>query len=99
MVKIGLLARVEAKAEYADQVEAMLRDAAKLAEQEQHTVTWYSFRQDATTFGVFDTFEDEQGRSAHLSGQIAAALMEAAETMLSSGPVIVPVDLLGVKVP
>lgn len=96
-MKIGLLARIEAKPEYADQVEKMLTDAVALAEQEQHTVTWYSFRQDATTFGVFDTFNDEQGRNGHLQGQIAAALMEAAETMLSSAPVITPVDLLGVK--
>ncbi|WP_254205463.1 putative quinol monooxygenase [Nocardia alni] len=96
-MKLGLLATIQAKAEYADQVEALLRDAAKLAEQEQQTVTWYSFRTDATTFGVFDTFEDEQGRNAHLSGQIAAALTEIAGTMLSSAPVIAPVDLLGVK--
>lgn len=96
-MKIGLLARIEAKPEYADQVEAMLRGAVESAEQEQYTVTWYSFRQDATTFGVFDTFDDEEGRQAHLQGRIAAALMGAAETMLSSAPVITPVDLLGVK--
>jgi len=98
-MKFGLLARIEAKPEYADQVAAMLRDAAKLAAQEQHTVTWYSFRQDTTTFGVFDTFNDEQGRNGHLSGQIAAALMKAAESNMISAPVITPVDLLGVKVP
>jgi quinol monooxygenase YgiN len=96
-MKIGLLARIEAKPEYAGQVEKMLTDAAALAEQEQYTVTWYSFRQDATTFGVFDTFNDEEGRNGHLQGQIAAALMGAAETMLSSAPVITPVDLLSVK--
>jgi quinol monooxygenase YgiN len=96
-MKIGLLARIEAKPEFADKVEQLLRDAAGLADQEAQTVTWYSFRQDATTFGVFDTFEHEQGRQAHLQGQIAAALMGAAETMLSSAPVITPVDLLGVK--
>ena len=95
--KIGLLARIEAKPEYADKVEAMLRDAVSLAEQEQHTVTWYSFRQDATTFGVFDTFEGEDGRQAHLNGRIAAALGEMAQTMLSSAPVIVPVDVLSYK--
>lgn len=97
-MKIGLLARIEAKPEYADEVEAMLRDAVELAKQEQHTVTWFSFRQDATTFGVFDTFNDEHGRQGHLEGRIAAALMGAAETMLSSAPVITPVDLLGVKI-
>ncbi|WP_433730238.1 putative quinol monooxygenase [Nocardia sp. CA-129566] len=97
-MKIGLLARIEAKPEYADKVAEMLRDAVTLAEREQHTVAWFSFRLDATTFGVFDTFDDEQGRQRHLEGEIAAALMGAAETMLSSAPVITPVDLLGVKI-
>jgi hypothetical protein len=62
-------------------------------------VAWFAFRQDATTFGVFDTFDDEQGRQGHLGGRIAAALGEIAGTMLSAAPVISPVDLLGVKVP
>ncbi len=98
-MKFGLLARIEVKPEYTDQVEAMLRHAVELAEKEQRTAAWFSFRLDATTFGVFDTFDDEQGREEHLQGKIAAALMDAAETMLSSAPVIEPVDLLGVKVP
>ena len=98
-MNIGLLVRIEAKPEYADQVEAALRGAQELAEKEPDTVTWFSFRQDATTFGVFDTFDDEQGRRTHLQGPIAAALGEMAPTMFSSAPVITPVDLLGVKVP
>jgi quinol monooxygenase YgiN len=96
---VGLLVRIEAKPEFADEIEAMLRGARDLAEQEQGTVTWFAFRQDATTFGVFDTFEDDRGRQAHLAGQIAAALGEAAQTKLSAPPVIASVDLLGVKVP
>ena len=97
-MKIGVLARIEAKPEYADKVATMLRDAAELAAKEQYAVNWYSFRQDATTFGVFDTFDDEQSRQGHLSGQIAAALADATETMLVSAPVFTMVDLLGVKV-
>ena len=97
-MKVGLLVRIEAKPEFADEVEAMLRGAQELAEQEEGTVTWFAFRENATTFGVFDTFEDEQGRQAHLSGPIAAALGEAAKTKLSAPPVIAPIDLLGVKV-
>lgn len=97
-MKVGLLVRIEAKPEYADEVEAMLRGAQELAEQEQGTVTWFAFRENATTFGVFDTFDDEPGRQAHLSGRIAAALGEAAQTKLSAPPVIAPVDLLGAKV-
>lgn len=95
------MVRIEAEPEYADEVEALLRGAQELAEQEQGTVTWVAVRESATTFGVFDTFdtfEDEQGRQAHLTGRIAAALGEAAQTKLSAPPVIAPVDLLGVKV-
>ncbi|MGP3926428.1 putative quinol monooxygenase [Streptomyces sp. 8N616] len=99
MTNLGLLARIEAKPEFADKVETLLRDALQLAREEDHTVTWFAFRENATTFGVFDTFEDEQGRSGHLQGRIAAALMEAAETMLGSAPDIRPVDLLAVKLP
>jgi quinol monooxygenase YgiN len=97
-MKIGLLVRIEAKPEYADEVAAMLRGAQELAEQEQGTVAWFAFRESATTFGVFDTFEDEHGRQAHLTGPIAAALGEAAKTKLSAPPVIAEVDLLGSKV-
>jgi len=96
-MKIGLLVRIEAKPEHAEEVAAGLRDAQELAKQEQGTVAWFSFRQDATTFGVFDTFDDEGGRQAHLGGEIAAALGQMAGTMLGSAPVIVPVDLLGTK--
>ncbi|MEV2210017.1 antibiotic biosynthesis monooxygenase [Streptomyces sp. NPDC050997] len=97
-MKVGLLVRIEAKPEFADEVAAMLRGAQELAEQEDGTVAWFAFRESATTFGVFDTFEDEQGRQAHLSGRIAAALGKAALTKLSVAPMIARVDLLGTKV-
>ena len=97
-MKVGLLVRIEAKPEYADEVAGMLRGAQTLAEQEPGTVVWFAFRENATTFGVFDAFGDEQGRQAHLTGQIAAALGEAAKTKLSAPPVIAKVDLLAAKV-
>lgn len=99
MTKIGLLARIEARPEHADQVEALLREALRLAQEEDHTVTWFAFRQGPATFGVFDTFESEEGRQAHLQGKIAAALMGAAETLLSEAPDIRPVDVLAAKLP
>lgn len=46
---------------------------------------------------MFDTFADESGRTAHLHGQIAAALGDAARTKLVAPADIRPVDLLGVK--
>jgi quinol monooxygenase YgiN len=99
-MKIGQLVRIEAKPDYASEIAALLASAERLAREEDATVTWFSFQLDATTFGVFDTFDDEQGRTAHLEGQIAAALMEAARVgKLSAAPDIRPVDLLGVKMP
>lgn len=99
-MKIGQLVRIEAKPEYADEIAALLADAGQLAREEDLTVTWFSFQLDATTFGVFDTFDDEQGRTAHLEGRIAASLMEAARIgKLTVAPDIRPVDLLGVKMP
>ncbi|WP_327680679.1 putative quinol monooxygenase [Streptomyces sp. NBC_00467] len=98
-MNIGLLARIEARPEYAGQVEAMLGDALRLAREEEHTVTWFAFKESDTVFGVFDTFENEEGRTGHLRGRIAAALTEAAGTMLASPPDIRPVDLLAVKLP
>ena len=98
-MKIGLLVRIEAKPEFADDVEQALRGALDLADAEQETVTWFAFRQSGTIFGVFDTFDDEHGRQAHLAGPIAVALGELAETKLAAAPVITDIDLLAVKVP
>jgi quinol monooxygenase YgiN len=98
LVKLGLLARIEAKPEHAEEVATLLAGATRLAEQEGNTVTWYAYRLDATTFGVFDTFADEAGRAAHLHGQIASALEDAAQAKLVTPADIRPVDLLGVKI-
>ena len=40
----------------------MFRNVGELAKQEQNTVTWFSFREIAASFGVFDTCADERGR-------------------------------------
>ncbi|MBP2580293.1 quinol monooxygenase YgiN [Streptomyces sp. PvR006] len=99
MTQTGLLARIEAKPEHAAQVQELLENALRLARQETQTVSWYSFRLGPTTFGVFDTFDDEAGRQAHLNGQIAAALMEIAPTLLAGPPDIQKVDVLAAKLP
>ncbi len=47
----------------------------------------------------FDAFPDEAGRQAHLSGQVAAALMAKAPELLAKPPVIEKVDVLAAKLP
>ena len=68
-----------------------------LAEAEPDTVRWYALKIGPSTFGIFDTFETEEGRQAHLAGQIAAALMANASALLASDPVIEQVELLAIK--
>jgi quinol monooxygenase YgiN len=97
MVKLALLARLEAKPGKEQEVADFLKAGLALAQQEQETVSWYGLQLGPSTFGVFDTFEDEAGRDAHLNGAIAKALMEKAGELLAKDPVIEKVDLLAVK--
>lgn len=97
MEKFALLARVEAKPGKEAIVAEFLKSALPLAEAEPATVRWYALKINENTFGIFDTFETEDGRSAHLQGQIAAALMANAAELLAKDPVIEFVDLLAVK--
>jgi quinol monooxygenase YgiN len=97
MVKYAILARVEAKSGKEEAVENFLKSALALAEEEEQTVSWFALKIGPSTFGIFDTFNDEEGREAHLAGKIAAALMEHADELLSKPPVIEKVDLLAVK--
>ena len=97
MVKYALLATVTAKPGKEEAVEQFLTSALALAQEEEQTVSWYALKMDESTFGVFDTFEDEEGRETHLNGKIAAALMQHADELLSEPPSIKKVALLAVK--
>ena len=95
----GLLARLEAKPGREGDVEQLLVGALPLAEAEIGTQTWFAWRMGPTTFGIFDTFESEDGRQAHLSGEIAKALMANADELLAQPPQIDPIDILAEKLP
>ncbi len=93
----GLLALLEAKPGKGDELADFLRQGRELAVAEGGTVTWYAFKLTDTTYGIFDTFEDEDGRQAHLNGQIPAALGQVAGDLLASDPDIRTTDILAVK--
>ena len=97
MKNLGLLAILHAKPAQATTVAEFIKGAITLAEKEEKTLTWYSFQIDENTFGIFDTFEDESGREAHLNGEIAKALMGKADELLSSAPDIKKIDILAAK--
>jgi quinol monooxygenase YgiN len=97
MVKFALLARLEAKPGKEQEVADFIKGALPLALEEDQTISWYALQIGSSTFGIFDTFETEDGRKAHLGGRIAAALMANAPELLAKDPVIEQVDLLAVK--
>ena len=97
MEKFSVLARLEAKPGKEKEVLEFLKSALPLAEGEPGTIRWYALQIGPSTFGIFDTFETEQGREAHLNGPIAAALMANASSLLAKDPILEKVDLLAVK--
>ncbi|HZX77512.1 putative quinol monooxygenase [Lysobacter sp.] len=99
MSRCALLARLEARPGKEDEVEQFLRSALPLAESEPGTRTWFALRFSPTSFGIYDTFDSEAGRQAHLDGPIAAALFAKADELLAQPPRIDRVDLLASKLP
>jgi quinol monooxygenase YgiN len=99
MVKVALLVRLEAKPGKESAVEEFLRSGLALVQQEPATTTWYGIKLGPSTYGIFDTFADDAGRQAHLSGRVAAALMAKASELLARPPVIENVEILAAKLP
>ncbi|MFL6264282.1 MAG: putative quinol monooxygenase [Thermoanaerobaculia bacterium] len=99
MVKLALYVRLEAKPGKEQEVADFLRSGLPLVEEEPATVAWFGIQMGPSTFGIFDAFNDEEGRQAHLSGKVAAALMAKAGDLLAQPPSIQKVDVLAAKLP
>lgn len=95
--KLGLLAMVEAKPGKEQEVWDFLNGGREIVDNEPGTRTWYAFRVSENTFGIFDTFDTEEDRQAHLNGAIPAALAEHGPAMLAKDPDIKPIELIAVK--
>ena len=93
----GVLALLQAKPGKGEDLGKFLEGGRDLAAAEPGTVTWYAFKISDTTYGIFDTFDDDAGRQAHLNGQIPAALGQVADELLASAPDIRTVDIVAVK--
>jgi quinol monooxygenase YgiN len=99
MVKVALFVRLEAKPGKEADVESFLMGGLPIVQEEPATIAWFAIRLGPSTFGIFDAFPDEEGRQAHLSGQVAAALMAKAPELLAKPPEIEKVDVLAAKLP
>jgi quinol monooxygenase YgiN len=98
MNRVGILATLQARPGMEIKVGELLKSAAPLAAAEVRTTTWFAFKLGPATFGIFDTFNDEQGRSAHVNGEVAKALFARAEEVFVTAPQIQMVDIVAEKI-
>jgi quinol monooxygenase YgiN len=99
MSKVALYVPLEAKPGKEKEVAEFLRSALPLVDAEAGTVTWYAIQEGPSSFAIFDTFNDEAGRDAHLNGKVAAALMAKAADLFAKPPTIHKIDILADKLP
>ena len=98
MPKLALYVLMSAKPGKEQDVADFLRGAQSLVDSEPGTRTWYAFQEGPSQFAIFDTFDDEAGRDAHLNGDVAKALMAKADELFSEAPTIQKLDILASKV-
>ena len=96
MVRVGLFVRLEAASGREEDVARFLRNGLDLVLQEPETTVWYALQLGPSTFGIFDAFESEDGRQAHLTGAIAQGLSDNAD-LFAEPPAIDQVDVLAAK--
>jgi quinol monooxygenase YgiN len=96
MTRLGLLARLDAADGKEAELERLLTEARAIVDAEAGTTAWFALRFGHGEFGVFDAFEDEAGRNAHLGGGVVAALQQHAE-LLDGAPEIEKVEVLADK--
>jgi quinol monooxygenase YgiN len=99
MVSHGLIARLNAQSSRVAETEQFLKSALPLVQAEPATSVWFALRFGRSDYGIFDAFPNEQGRQAHLNGQVASALMAQAPQLLDGRPDIATVDILASKLP
>ena len=97
-LSVAILAKLEAKSGKESEVEDFLKSALALANEEATTPVWFALKLGKSTYGIFDAFADEAGRTVHLSGPIAKALMARWPELLAEPPKIDPVAVLASKV-
>ena len=97
MAKLALYVPLKARPGKEAEVEAFLKLGAEMSKKEPGTVTWYGLNEGGGRYSVFDTFNDEAGRDAHLNGEIAKALMAKASELFAEAPQIHKINILADK--
>ena len=99
MTKFALYVPLEAKPGKEKDVAAFLKSAVPLVDAEPGTISWFAIQEGPSSFAIFDTFNDEAGREAHLNGKVAAALMEKVKAgdLFAKAPQIMKLEIIADK--
>jgi quinol monooxygenase YgiN len=99
MPAYGFLVEFEAREGKEKEVAEFLLEAKTLVDAEPGTLAWFAFRTGPASFRIFDAFETEEDRKAHLHGKVREGVIHRLDELFTSTPVITPVDLLASKLP
>ena len=97
-VSKAVLVRLQALPGRDDDVRRFLDQGLSIVEGEPKTVRWFGVQFGPSSFGIFDAFPDEDGRQAHLSGEVAKALGEKTGVLFEQ-PTIEQLDVVAEKRP
>ncbi|KMS85629.1 antibiotic biosynthesis monooxygenase [Streptomyces regensis] len=98
MTAYGFYVEFEASPGREEDVAQFLAGAKALVDQEPGTKAWFAFRVGTSSFRIFDAFDTEEDREAHLQGKVRQGI-EAHPELFRVPPTITPVDLIAAKLP
>ncbi len=97
MIRKSLLLRLVSKPGKEKKLQQLLIDGLQFVNNEPKTINWYAFKINENTFGIFDTFSDEDGLHQHHTGTLAQAIIKAAPELLAENPNIESTNILAWK--
>jgi quinol monooxygenase YgiN len=89
MAKFALLVEMKAISGKEAEIEAFLRKEASLVRVEAGTLTWHAGKIQGETgiYRVFDTFDTEAAREAHLNGEAGQEFVEKAGDLFTEAKI------------
>ena len=99
MAKLALLVELNAKPGKESEVEAFLAKEASLVKGEPGTLSWHAAKVEGESglYRIFDTFDDEAAREAHLNGEAGRELAEKADELFSAAPKVYRLQVVAQK--
>jgi quinol monooxygenase YgiN len=99
MSKFALLVEVKAKPGKESEVEAFLKKESLLASREPGTLTWCAAKDEGKpgVYAIFDTYDDEAGRQAHIDGEAGKEFVARAPELFSEAPKIYMLQVVAEK--